>query len=368
MRKLSVLHKGCIYSAALVFILFISQTAFSQTYTSPLSSTGGVDTHVYKCDTVMFEATAMEDGTGSLDARTFSAGLSMLHSPYLSILYVPLKYGLTDNFQISFSLPYLTKTLVYNDTHYIRSGYGDTMFGFTGTFEPFSFVSSTTARITLPTGNVNTQDSGFAIPMGYGGYTASLQQSISTDEFDAGFISVRLFISAIGIYYFASEQTPDATTKFNYDKTYAWSVLGGAEFGLTENLALEVKANYIDVKERQYKSTLTPGQWIDANDSVKQINILPFVKYQFLDEISGQAGIIYPIKSIQDKDLAKTYDGEWKIALGIEKRFTDGSSYENGRDDKSAQYDSYESKGSSVSEGNGKKKSSKRRYKKKRKK
>ncbi len=367
MRKLSGLHKGCMPSAALLFILFIPQAAFSQSYTSPLSSKGGVDTHVYKCDTVMFEATAMEDGSGTLDARTFSAGLSMLHSPYLSILYVPLKYGLNDNFQISFSLPYLTKTLVYNDTHYVRSGYGDTMFGLTGSFELLSLTSSTTARITLPTGNVNSQDAGFSIPMGYGGYTASLQQSISTDEFDAGFITARLFISGIGIYYFPSEQNPDPATKFNFDKTYAWSALAGIAFGLTENLALEVKGNYINVKERRYKSA---GLWVDANDSVKQINVLPFLKYQFLDEISGQAGIIYPLKTIQDKDLAKTYDGEWKIALGIEKRFSDGSSSGNGSgsEEKVSNYSSSESKSSNVNEGNNKKKPQKRKYKKKRKK
>jgi hypothetical protein len=194
---------------------------------SPLLSEGGVDTHLYKCDTVMFESTAMEDGAGTLESREFSAGISMLHSPYLSIFYIPLKYGLNDNFNISFSLPYLTKTLVYNDTHYIKSGYGDTMLGFTGAFEPSSyFMTLTTARLTLPTGNVNAQDFDYYIPMGYGGYTASLQETISIGSFDMSLFTTRLFISGIGIYYFQSEQKIDTVEKNTYEPSFAWGIMG----------------------------------------------------------------------------------------------------------------------------------------------
>lgn len=309
---------------SVTILLFIyPQLSFSQTYTSPLASKGGADTHLYKCDTVMFDATAMEDGSSTVEARTFYAGLSMLHSPYMSIFYIPLKYDLNDIFRIIFSLPYLTKTLVYNDTHYIKSGYGDTMIGVMFSISPLdAFTSSTTARLTFPTGNVNAQDFNYYIPLGYGGYTASIQESISSNDFDAGFADIRLFASGIYIYYFTSSQQIDQVEKNTFDKSYTWSVMGGVEFGLTENLALQCKVNYIVIPERKYESSVNPGEWIAANDSIKQVNILPFIKYQFLDDISGQAGLIYPVKTTQDSDITTTYDPEWKIAWSIEKRFS----------------------------------------------
>jgi len=303
----------------ITLLLIISKSAFSQ---SPLQSEGGVDTHLYKCDTAILESTAMEDGTGNLSSKRFSAGLSMLHSPYLSIFYVPLKYGLNNNFTISFSLPYLTKTLVYEETHYIKSGYGDTMFGLAGAFQPLSFFSIiTTARITLPTGNVNAQDFDYYIPMGYGGYSSSLQQTLSIGRFDTGLITIRLFFSGIGIYYFESEQKADDIEKNTFDKTTSWSAMGGLELGLTENLDIQCKGSYTVVNERKYENNSAPGESLDADDYIKQISIIPFLKYRFLDDISGQAGIIYPLKTAQDDDIEKTYDPKWKAIFAIEKRF-----------------------------------------------
>ncbi len=322
-------QSGCCKKFIFMFSLFIfisiNSIAFSQSYPSPLSSRGGVDTHVYKSDTVIFDATVIEDGSGTIEARTLTTGLSLLHSPYLSIFHIPLKYGVDDNIQLLFSLPYLTKTLVYNETHYIKSGYGDTMFGVAYAAKPLNLISSrTTVRITIPTGNVNAQDFDNFIPMGYGGYTTSLQESISTSELNVASLKMRLFLSGIGIFYFNSTQQSDMVTKYSFDKNFAWSVLGGVELSLTQNLDVQLKMNYIDVRERRYSDGSSSGKFYDANDSVKQINILPFIKHQMLDDISGQFGIVYPIKSIQDSSLAKTYDAEWKFVVGIEKKFSDG--------------------------------------------
>jgi len=350
---IKLLKNNILYVAALTIslLLICINITYSQ---SPLLSEGGVDTHLYKCDTVMFESSAMEDGARNLESREFSAGISMLHSPYLSIFYIPLKYGLNDNYSISFSLPYLTKTLVYNDTHYIKSGYGDTMFGFTGAFQPFEVFSTiTTARLTLPTGNVNAQDFDYYIPMGYGGHTASLQETISIGSFDTGRFTTRLFISGIGIYYFQSEQKIDTVEKNTYDPSFAWGVMGGIELGLTENLHLQLKANYINVSERKYENNTESGEKIDANDSIKQVNILPFIKYRFLDDITGQAGIIYPVKTTQDSDIEKTYDPKWKFAFGIEKIFSDSSSdnsVESNKTEKTAAYERVKSREPSESE------------------
>ncbi len=316
----------------LFIVLFIAQSTLS--YSSPLSSRGGVDTHTYKTDTVIFESTALDDASPTLSEGASSVGLSMFHSPYMSLFYIPLKYGLNDYLQISFSLPFVTKTLVNNNNHYIKSGYGDTMIGLTVFFDHLKTISSgTTIRVTLPTGDVNAQDTGILIPMGYGNYTASLQQSISFDELQVNFFKIRFFLNGLGVYYFDSSVDINTTTKYNYDKTYMWSAMAGADFIFIENLDVELKVNYIDIKERRYKTQPAAGAngWTKANDSVKQINVLPFIKYSFYNDITAQLGIIYPVKTIQDKTLTKTYESQWKIAMGIEKRFNGSSSAEENK-------------------------------------
>ncbi len=321
MFRTSACHRQYSFLITLVSFLFTSQVAFSQ-YASPLLSEGGIESHVYKTDTSLFEAVVLEDMDNSLHRGSVTTGFSMLHSPYLSMFYIPLKYDFTDNFQISFSLPYLVNTHVYNDNQYTKNGYGDTLLGLTAYFDLSEILSSkTTVRFTFPTGNVNAVDFYYYIPLGYGGYTSSLQESISFNTFDAGPVSIRVFFSGLGVYYFSSTQQIDMVEKNTFDKSFAWSIMGGCEIGLTENLSIEIKANYINIAERLYKNSAFPGQTFDANDSVKQLNILPFIKYMFFDDLSGQAGLIYPLKSTQDSDIATTYDARWKIVLGIEKRF-----------------------------------------------
>ena len=346
--------------------MLISRIAFSQTFVSPLSSNGGVDTHVYKSDTVLLEATAVEDGNGAIEGREFSTGFIMLHSPYLSNFFIPVKYGLNDNFQISFSLPYLTKTLVYNNSHYIKSGYGDTMLGLTYSFDLNNFLScSTTGRITFPTGNVNAQDFYYFIPMGYGGYTTSLQQNISTDYFNAGPASIRLFLSGVGVFYFSSTQRIDQVEKNTFDKTYSWSLMGGIDYQATDNLNVQLKFNYIYVPERQYNTSLDPEKWVDANDSVKQYNLLPFIKYRFFDDITGQIGLIYPLKTTQDNNINDPFDAKCKFVFGLEKRFSDNSESRNEPEEDISTNKSSTSKQSSIASENTKKKTAKNKHKKK---
>ncbi|GEM_PF-1919476 len=320
------------FTSAICFIFFLlisAQTGFSQTYTSPLTSDGGVDTHLYKSDTILFETSVLEDGSFKVHDRTLDAGLSMLHSAYLSMLYVPLRCSISDNFQILFSLPYLTKTLVSDEIHHAKNGYGDLMTGLTCQLRPFNILSlATTARIAFPTGNANARDENCYIPMGYGGYTSSIQETISTKSFDTGIITIRLFISGAYIYYFKSKHETDETSKLTFDKNYAWTAMGGIELGITDNLAIQIKGNYINLEEMRYKYDESISKWEEADDSIKQVNILPFIKYRFPDDISGQAGAIYSVKTVQDSDLAVSYDPHWKLVLGIQKRFSDSNSTE----------------------------------------
>ncbi len=325
LKKISIFSTGLYVVTALFIIIGSCKISYSQSFSSPLSSGGGVDTHVYKSDSVLFDAVILDDGSGVLSPRTITSGMSMLHSPYLSMFYIPLKYDFSNRFQIFMTLPYLTKTLVFDNNHYVKSGYGDTMFGITRSFEKiFFFSSKTTARITIPTGNVNAQDFDYFIPMGYGGYTTSLQESLSFNEINAKYTTIRMFIGAIFVYYFTSSQQIDSTSKYTFDNNYSLSLMAGAEFHVTENCDLQFKINYIDIKGRKYK-TESSG-WNSAHDSVKQLNLMPFVKYRLMDEVSGKFGIIYPVKTFQDSNLAYTYDPKWKMVMGIEKRFTDVSS------------------------------------------
>ncbi len=327
MLKQSVSSKSNILTAAVILILFVSQAAFSQS--SPLSLKGGVDTSLYKSDTVIMSATAIDDDSNYLNGGELAMGLTMFHSPSLSTVYIPFEYALTDNFYLLFSIPDQTKTSVYNNDHNTIMGFGDIMLGVTGALGPYRyFSSSTTARVTLPTGNVNAQMNGSYIPMGNGGYTASAQESFSIGAFGTDLISFRLFFSGLGVYYFKSSMDIDAVTEYNYDKNYLWSAMGGIDISLAKRFDIECKANYINLKERRYKiktTTAAAGSWIDGNDSIKQINVVPFLRYRFFDDMTGQVGVIYPVKTTQDKDIKPAYDPGWKIVMGIEKRFSDDS-------------------------------------------
>ena len=75
MKKKLISNIINITSLTISFLLASVTIAYTQ---SPLLSEGGVDTHLYKCDTVMFESTVMEDGSGTPGSREFSAGLIVL--------------------------------------------------------------------------------------------------------------------------------------------------------------------------------------------------------------------------------------------------------------------------------------------------
>lgn len=325
MFRLSELYKSLICTCSLTIILLLTQSAFPQS--SPLTIDGGADTYVYKTDSTIFDSTALDDAGPTLTSGTLSAGVTMMHSPFISILNIPVKYGLNDNFQISLSVPFLTKTLSGTDTHHIRNGFGDTTLGITAFFEPAGFLSSsTTARVTLPTGDADAMESGVYVPMGCGSYTASIQQGVSAGRFNTGIFNIRFFADGVAIYYPVTTQRVDAATKNSYDKTYAWAATGGIDIGLAENLNVEIKGNYISLKERKYKAEtypVAPGDWARANDSLKQINLIPVIKYRFPHDVSGLAGIIYPLKTTHNDTAEKIYDPRIKLIMGIEKRFGD---------------------------------------------
>ncbi len=62
------------YAAMTIFcalILFSTISASAQTLQSPLEHAGGVESHLYKSDTIMLENTVLEDGTPFQPARKF---------------------------------------------------------------------------------------------------------------------------------------------------------------------------------------------------------------------------------------------------------------------------------------------------------
>ena len=72
--------------------------------------------------------------------------------------------------------------------------------------------------------------------MGYGAYTLSLQESISSNQIDLEYFKLRFFISGLFVYYFETTIKSNSTTNYSFDDTFGWALTGGTDFNFFEHL------------------------------------------------------------------------------------------------------------------------------------
>lgn len=312
------MNSNPLFIAVFIFIMMSAFTASAQTLESPLIHAGGVESHLYKSDTVMLENTVLEDGTGLPRARSLVAGVSLFYGQLISAFYIPLRYSLTDNFQLHFSLPYLTK----NISTYEKSGYGDIKLGGSAFFRLLHAIDSTTSlNVTLPTGDEVAQDRGFIVPLGYGAHTISMRESLSGT---LNSIPLRIFLALSGVFYASTTLDVDSSSRYIIDKTYSCAAVLGIAYYLG-NFNLQCKLNYVYFPGRRYKydnsNTGIQTSWSELNDSLQTSDLVPGVKYRFPDRIEGTVLAIIPIYQKTDSTIPDHGRREWKMFLGIEKSF-----------------------------------------------
>ncbi len=300
-------------------LVIIAVPVSAQTLQSPLVYAGGVESHIYKSDTIILENTVLEDGTPLSQSRRFAAGMSFLYGQYISYFYIPLRYSLSENFEINFSLPYMNKTV----STYEKRGYGDIKLGASASFRLPGLLDSVSAlNFTLPTGDEVAQDRGFIIPMGYGGHTISAREAISLKMSD---LPLRLFFAVSGVYYARSTLDVDSSSRYIIDDSYSYAAVIGATCYLA-NFQFQCKVNYLHFPGRKYKydnsNTGIETSWNDLNDSLSTSDLIPGIKYGFPDNIEGSVLAIIPVYEKPDSAISRSGQRGWKIFLNIEKEFS----------------------------------------------
>lgn len=309
----------------LAVIIILSQKAYSQ-MASPLSYDGGADSHIFKNDTVILENTVLDDGWKNENVNTIAVGFTMMYSPYLTMFYIPFKYSPVHWCILDVTLPFMYKLLINNSSEREKLGFGDLKLGLAFSFTPLNlFVTTTRVNITFPTGDSCARDRDLIIPMGYGTFTISFLESLSTMHFGIQKFGIRFFVNLGIVCYMKSQREPDNTIRYIIDYSYSISTLFGFEMKIIEKFYILGKLGYIYYPERRYKyETYSPpvtSSWIDLNDSIHALNVIPAIRYDFLPDFSGSLMTVIPVYEEQDPDISKSYARNWGIILSLEKRF-----------------------------------------------
>jgi len=274
---------------------------------------GGVESIIYKGDTVILENTVLDDCKAINTAKCLKVAYSQLHSEFIKILYFPISYSMSNKCELNFSLPLLTKSMMDNsDNIYLKTGYGDTKLGFLFYYNIVNTTKTITRiSITLPTGDEVASDNGLIIPMGNGGYSYSILQSCSKDF---KFIPFRFFINAGAVYY-----TETKAASFQISNGYVFSSLFGVEFIFNSDLFFQCKINYIHIPDRQHK--VYSSDWEDKNESLKGSDLISVVRYKILDDITLNLISMIPLYEKQDEDIPEPHRRKWKVFFNLEKKF-----------------------------------------------
>ncbi|MCP4134618.1 MAG: hypothetical protein GY754_26830 [bacterium] len=301
-----------------------TQNGFAQSMTSLLAEEGGVESLVYKSDTVVLENTVVDEGLPIAPAGTFTGTISQLHSGDLTMVYIPLAYSVNDFLEVDFTLPFIRKSMVASDTNYSIHGFGDLKLGFSFCFNlTGSLYSITRVKTTFPTGDATASDFTQIIPLGYGSITFSLLQSFSINITN----TLRLFLSGGAVMYMPTDRTVSSTTQHHINLSFLFSGLGGVEYSLNsfvQGLSVQAKGNFIYSKERIHSTGSSVEG--DLNDAFMGVDVIPVVKYQMQKDLSCSLMGVLPVYESQDSDITATYKRDWKIYVGITKRFTDSKS------------------------------------------
>lgn len=319
MKKIHILY------FVLIIIVILSHKSYSQ-MTSPLSYDGGADSHIFKNDTVILENTILDDGWKNENTNTISVGFTMLYSPYLTMLYLPFKYSPVDWCTLDITLPFMYKLWIDSSSEREKLGFGDLKLGVAFSFAPLNlFITTTRVNITFPTGDSCARDRDLLIPMGYGSFTISALQSLSTMHYGIKKFGIRFFVNLGIVCYMKSQREPNDTIRYIIDYSYSVSTLFGFEMKIIEKFYIIAKLGYIYYPERRYKyETYSPPEtssWLDLNDSIHALNVIPAIRYDFLPDFSGSLMTVVPVYEEQDPGISDPYERNWGIILSLQKRF-----------------------------------------------
>lgn len=298
---------------------------FEPPQATALQSEGGAELVVYGSDTVFVDEFfgnqgSMDDdfvvestetgGSGeSVEAGEetqstpvgIGLGASALFNKNLQIYSLPLSYKLTKDLKVMLSVPYVIRKLEFEGKTYETSGLGDVAGGIAYRLVNMNrFQAVSTLKATFPTGDAEATDGDFSVPLGLGTYSFYVNQSLS------GFLDkakhIKLHAAAGYRYYMDADYTVgDVDTEMDKGDVYNASAGIGFHFHqLKYPIIADVKFSFFQSNEGQVK--YESGEWLDADDYVQTMDVIPTVRVGLYKNISLMAGAVIPVSSKYDDD------------------------------------------------------------------
>ncbi|PKL41268.1 MAG: hypothetical protein CVV44_01135 [Spirochaetae bacterium HGW-Spirochaetae-1] len=309
-----------------IIVCASSQSARAQYLQSPLSYEGGSDARIYSSDTIMLENTIIDDASGIQPMGGLNIDTTYMYSPYFMILFLGMEYSLADFCQIGFTLPYIFRTLTYSGSDYHKRGYGDTMMDVSFFFNIMKILDSTTSiKMTFPTGDPMAQDGSYVVPTGYGAFTYSLLESVSYKLPDSVTrLPFRFFANFGFTYYSEAVIESSSTTRLIIEDGISFSFLLGAEYTIFDYLKAQLKFNLLHMPGSNYKISTTgigSTDWIERNDKITASDMILAIKFNIREYVSGYISFVLPMMEVKEDAVPDDLKRKWKILMGFNKTF-----------------------------------------------
>lgn len=296
--------------------------AGDQQITSIEDLEGGAETILYRNDTVTLENTVTEEAR-PMDAPkpelvNIQTGLSTYYSSNVLFLYIPLGYTITNRIGVNASIPYVKRDLEADGETYTAQGLGDIKIGcsfFTLMGDELAGASKdlqgiTYFNVTTPTGDAEAEDRGVPVPLGSGGFSFNLKQTLSKK-----IGVVRIFGNIGVIYSLPAEYKLAGVEEITDEKGIILEALLGGEYAIIDNLFASLKVNYVYVGEGRQK---TGGTWYDSNDALQVSDVVPGLRYAIIpDALSAVVAFAIPVYTKNDPDAEDPQDRNWSVNFSI---------------------------------------------------
>lgn len=278
---------------------------------------GGTDQIIYGGDDLI---TGRISGDGSFEPQAeggnYIIGFSAFISEYYQIYSVPVSYKISDRLKLAASFPLVRRTVEHEGKKYSKAGLGDISVGFGWlAFSNTDSESVTSFSVTLPTGDAEAEDGGYAVPLGSGGYSFFLSQSLIYRLGQSAFT----VLGEAGLRYFTDTKYKIFNTEEELRRGNQLFAMGGLQHQTTDKLRLNSKLKYTYVAEGE--SRLAGQGWKDSGDAVNALDLILSGTYKAYSKYWIELGVVIPVATGYDNSVDDEEDRSIGFTASVYTRF-----------------------------------------------
>ncbi len=278
---------------------------------------GGTDQIIYGGDDLVTGRTG-GDGSFEPDTETGNSviGFSMFISEYYQIYSIPVSYKISERFKLTASFPLVRRVVEHEGNEYSKTGLGDVSVGFGWlAFSSKDSESVTNFAVTLPTGDSEAEDGGYAVPLGSGGYSFFLSQNLIYRLGQSRFS----LLGEAGFRYFADAEYKIFNTTEELRRGNQFFAMGGLQYQATEKLKLNGKMKYTYVGEGE--SRLAGQSWKDSDDAVNALDLILSGTYKAYKKYWLELGLVVPVATGYGDGVEDEEDRGVGVTASVYTRF-----------------------------------------------